>query len=261
MNARLEVEGLAVGYGGKAIGRDLSFTLSAGETLSLLGPNGSGKTTLFKSLLRLIEPLAGRVRIDGEDIAGWSRAAMARHFGYVPQAGAGYFPFSVREMVLMGRTARLGPFAAPGRGDRAAAEAAIETLGLGHLAERPYPQLSGGERQLVLIARALAQEPRFLVLDEPTASLDFGNQVRVLQQVRRLAGAGIGVVLSTHHPDQAFVLGGRALLLREGRLAAAGPVAEVITAEALQTLYGVAVEVLETPHGRLCQPLFPPARA
>jgi len=254
--ARLTVKQLTIGYDGKPIGRDISFSLTAGETLSLLGPNGSGKTTLFKSLLRLIEPLGGSIRIDGEDTSNWPRRAMARCFGYVPQAGGGYFPFTVREMILMGRTAHLSAFASPGPRDQQAAQMALERLGIARLAERPYPQLSGGEKQLTLIARALAQEPRFLILDEPTASLDFGNQVRVLQQVRQLAQSGIGIVLSTHHPDQAFVLGGRALLLRDGRLMAAGPVTEVITPEQLRALYGIEVEVLATDRGRICLPHY-----
>ena len=254
--ARLTVKQLTIGYDGKPIGRDISFSLTAGETLSLLGPNGSGKTTLFKSLLRLIEPLGGSIRIDGEDTSNWPRRAMARCFGYVPQAGGGYFPFTVREMILMGRTAHLSAFASPGPRDQQAAQMALERLGIARLAERPYPQLSGGEKQLTLIARALAQEPRFLILDEPTASLDFGNQVRVLQQVRQLAQSGIGIVLSTHHPDQAFVLGGLALLLRDGRLMAAGPVTEVITPEQLRALYGIEVEVLATDRGRICLPHY-----
>ena len=254
--SRLSVEELVIGHDGKPIGRDISFSLTAGETLSLLGPNGSGKTTLFKSLLRLIEPIGGSVRVDGQDVGGWSRPAMARCFGYVPQAGGGYFPFTVREMVLMGRTAHLSAFASPGHRDQDAAEAALKQLGITHLAERPYPQLSGGERQLSLIARALAQEPRFLILDEPTASLDFGNQVRVLQQIRHLADSGIGIVLSTHHPDQAFVLGGRAILLRDGGLAASGPVSEVITPPHLKALYGIEVQVLETAEGRICVPHY-----
>ncbi|HLS68149.1 MAG TPA: ABC transporter ATP-binding protein [Kiloniellales bacterium] len=254
--SQLSVEKLAIGHDGKPIGRDISFSLTAGETLSLLGPNGSGKTTLFKSILRLIEPLDGATRIDGDDIGAWSRQEMARCFGYVPQAGGGYFPFTVREMVLMGRTARLSAFASPGRRDHDAAEAALERLGITHLAERSYPHLSGGERQLTLIARALAQEPRFLILDEPTASLDFGNQVRVLQQVRQLASSGIGIVLSTHHPDQAFVLSGRAILLRDGRLTASGPVDKVITPDHLRQLYGIEVQVLETEQGRICVPRY-----
>jgi iron complex transport system ATP-binding protein len=254
--ARLTVEKLTIGHDGKAIGSDISFLLLSGETLSLLGPNGSGKTTLFKSLLRLIEPIGGTVRVDGQDISGWPRAEIARCFGYVPQAGGGTFPFTVREMVLMGRTAHLSTFASPGPKDWEAAEEALQRLGIASLAERPYPQLSGGERQLSLIARALAQEPRFLILDEPTASLDFGNQVRVLQQIRQLADSGIGIVLSTHHPDQAFVLGGRALLLRDGRLAAAGPVEDVITPARLKHLYGIDVQVLETPQGPVCLPRY-----
>lgn len=243
-------------FDGKVAIEHADVDVAPGVITGLIGPNGSGKTTLFKSLLRLIEPLAGSIRIDGEDTSNWPRRAMARCFGYVPQAGGGYFPFTVREMILMGRTAHLSAFASPGPRDQQAAQMALERLGIARLAERPYPQLSGGEKQLTLIARALAQEPRFLILDEPTASLDFGNQVRVLQQVRQLAQSGIGIVLSTHHPDQAFVLGGRALLLRDGRLMAAGPVTEVITPEQLRALYGIEVEVLATDRGRICLPHY-----
>ena len=199
---RLAVEDLAFGYPGKPVGEGVTFALEAGEILCLLGPNGGGKTTLFKTILRLLEPRGGVVRADGDSIAGWTRPRLARTFGYVPQAQFAGFPFSVLEVVLMGRTAHVGPFSVPSRGDRAAAAAALALLGIGHLADRAYTEVSGGERQLALIARALAQEPRVLVMDEPTASLDFGNQVRVLGEVERLAGRGIGVVFSSTIPTR-----------------------------------------------------------
>jgi iron complex transport system ATP-binding protein len=201
MTVRLEVADLAFGYPGKPVGHGVSFSLEPGQVLCLLGPNGSGKTTLFKTILRLLAPRGGRVSVSGEATDGWSRARLARVFGYVPQAQTGTVPFSLRDVALMGRTARIPTFGAPSRHDREVAEEMLGAVGIRHLAGRPYTQVSGGERQLTLIARALAQEPSILVMDEPTASLDFGNQVRVLGEVRALARRGIAVIMSTHDPD------------------------------------------------------------
>jgi iron complex transport system ATP-binding protein len=242
---RLDVQDLAFGYPGKEVGRGVSFSLAGGEVLCLLGPNGGGKTTLFKTVLRLLAPRRGGVTVDGEPVAGWSRRRLARVFGYVPQAQVGVFPFTVAEIVLMGRTAHIGPFATPSRADRAVAEEMLAVLGIGHLAARPYTEISGGERQLTLIARALAQQPAILVMDEPTASLDFGNQVRVLGEIEHLARRGIAVMLSTHDPDHAFLCAHRVALLHEGRLAQLGPPDEVITRESLREVYGVEVTVME----------------
>lgn len=242
---RLDVQDLAFGYPGKEVGRGVSFSLAGGEVLCLLGPNGGGKTTLFKTILRLLAARRGGVIVDGEPVAGWSRRRLARVFGYVPQAQLGVFPFTVAEIVLMGRTAHIGPFATPSHGDRAVAEEALAVLGIGHLAARSYTEISGGERQLTLIARALAQQPAILVMDEPTASLDFGNQVRVLGEIEQLARRGIAVMLSTHDPDHAFLCAHRVALLHEGRLARLGPRGEVITRESLHEVYGVEVMVME----------------
>jgi iron complex transport system ATP-binding protein len=240
----LRVERLAFGYPGRVVGHDVSCGLAAGQILCLLGPNGSGKTTLFRTLLRLIEPRAGAVLVDGprspRGRGGRSRGCSA----YVPQAQLGTFPFTAREVVLMGRTAHVGLFSSPTAGDLRHAEAALEALGIARLADRPYPEMSGGERQLALIARAVAQEPAILIMDEPTASLDFGNQVRVLAHVQSLARRGIAVVLSTYDPDQAFLCADLVALLREGRLARLGPAAEVITPATLREVYGVDVEVV-----------------
>jgi len=200
---RLEARDLAFGYPGHPVGRGVTLAFAAGEVVCLLGPNGGGKTTFFKTVLGLLPAQGGAVYVDGADLATLPRAAVARRLSYVPQAHAGYFPFTVRDVVLMGRTAHLGVFAAPSRHDRAVADEAIARMGLDALAQSEYTRISGGERQLALIARALAQEGRIVVMDEPTASLDFGNQVRVLEQVRALAAGGIGVVMSTHDPDQA----------------------------------------------------------
>ena len=261
---RLDVQDLAFGYPGKEVGREVSFGLAGGEILCLLGPNGGGKTTLFKTILRLLAPRRGRVDVDGEPVASWSRRRLARVFGYVPQAQLGGFPFTVAEIVLMGRTAHIAPFATPSRGDRAIAEDMLAVLGIGHLAARPYTEISGGERQLTLIARALAQEPAILVMDEPTASLDFGNQVRVLGEIEQLARRGIAVMLSTHDPDHAFLCAHRVALLHQGRLARLGPPDEVITRESLREVYGVEVTVTEVPRAdgrvaRVCIPALGPS--
>jgi iron complex transport system ATP-binding protein len=175
---------------------------------------------------------------------------------YVPQAHAAFFPFTVRDVVLMGRTSRIGLFATPSAHDKVAADSALETLGIAALADRIYTQISGGERQLTLIARALAQEPRILVMDEPTASLDFGNQVRVLEQVRTLARAGIGIVLSTHDPDHAFLCADRVALLHDGAVVRLGPPETEITPESLHLLYRVDVAVIPVPGRgvRICVP-------
>ncbi len=254
---RLAVDELSYGYRGHAVGRHISFAVRAGEVLCVLGRNGEGKSTLFKTILGLLPPHGGTVRVDGEPISGWPARRRALSFGYVPQNGGGTFPFTVAELVLMGRTAHRGPFRAPSAADRAAAEKAIASLGIGHLAAREWQRVSGGERQLALVARALAQDPRILVLDEPTASLDFGNQVRVLDAVRGLAETrGLSVLLSTHHPEHAFACADRVAVLADGQLLRIGPPAEVVTAETLRACYAVEVSVLPIADGRyrVCVP-------
>jgi iron complex transport system ATP-binding protein len=256
MAVMLEALGLGYGYPGRAVGRGLDLALGAGEVLCVLGPNGGGKTTLFRTLLGLLPAQAGEVRLQGAPLESLPRAEVARRMGYVPQGSGGQFAFTVREAVLMGRTAHVGLFAAPGPADRAAAEEAIEALGIGALAERVVNELSGGERQLALIARALAQGARLLVLDEPTASLDFGNQVRVLREIRRLAAEGYAVVFSTHDPGQAFLAAGRVLLLAHGGAFRQGTPEEVITAQNLREVYGVDVRIAALDGARACLPVL-----
>ena len=255
--ARLAVEDLSYGYSGRVVGQRLNFTMAAGEILCVLGRNGEGKSTLFKTILGLLPPRTGEVQVDGEATSAWSPRRRALTFGYVPQSSGGAFPFTVAELVLMGRTAHRGVFAAPSAADREAADQAIAVLGIEHLAERQWLRVSGGERQLALVARALAQEPRILVLDEPTASLDFGNQVRVLDAIRSLAeNRGLTVLLSTHHPEQAFACADRVALLAGGELLCIGAPAEVITTETLRACYAVDVAVLPVAENRyrVCVP-------
>jgi iron complex transport system ATP-binding protein len=245
----LKVESLAFGFPGRTIGRDVSFSLSDGEVMCVLGPNGGGKTTLFRTVLGLLAKHSGSIALEGQSIETLSRSEIAKLIGYVPQGHSGYFAYTVRDFVLMGRTAHLGIFSSPSKKDFDVADRALASLGMAQLAERPITEVSGGERQLALVARALAQEPRLLVLDEPTASLDFGNQVRVLERIAALARTGISILFSSHDPDHAFLCAQRALLLAEGRALEIGAPREVIRADTLQRLYGVSVQVLPLAGG------------
>jgi len=233
---------LSTGHGRRVVGQGIALCLAPGRVTALLGPNGGGKTTLFRTLLGLLPPLAGEIELDGRPLAHWGRRQIARRLGYVPQGQASVFPYSVLDTVLMGRAARLAPLAQPGRADRDAAWASLERLGIAHLARRGLGEVSGGERQLALIARALAQETPLLIMDEPTASLDFGNQQRVLDQIGLLRDGGMGILLSTHQPEHALALADEIGLLHQGRLLGPGPAAEVAAPEQLARLYGMTPE-------------------
>ena len=194
---------LTIGYSDRVVGRGLNVALERGEVLALLGPNGGGKTTLLKTLLGILAPRAGDVAIGGRSLAAISIRERARLIAYVPQVHVPTFAFTVDSVVLMGRTAHGNLFSRPSARDRMVAARVLDQFGIAHLAPRPYTMISGGERQLVLLARALAQEPQFVVLDEPTANLDFGNQGKVMREIRALAGAGHGILFTTHDPNHA----------------------------------------------------------
>src|SRR5256885_5349854 len=213
---------LTIGYSDRVVGRGLNVALAQGEVLALLGPNGGGKTTLLKTLLGLLAPLAGEAAVEGRSLVSLSIRERARHIAYVPQLHTPTFAFTVEAVVLMGRTAHGSLFSRPSAHDRAVAAGVLEQFGIAHLAPRPYTMISGGERQLVLLARALAQQPQFVVLDEPTASLDFGNQGKVMRQIQILAAAGHGVLFTTHDPNHALRTADRAYLLRGGQRLAEG---------------------------------------
>jgi len=235
---------LTIGYRDRVVGRALDVSLAQNEVLALLGPNGSGKTTLLKTLLGILPALAGAALIDDKPIASYAAAERARRIAYVPQAHVPTFAFTVETVVLMGRTAHGSLLRAPSAADRLVADRALERFGIAALKERPYTMISGGERQLVLLARALAQQPQFIVLDEPTASLDFGNQGKVMRELRALAAAGHGVLFTTHDPNHALRAADRAFLIRDGQCVADGGVRDVLTRARLESLYGAPVEML-----------------
>jgi iron complex transport system ATP-binding protein len=246
----LQARGLSIGYGSRTVAAGIDLAVGRGEVLCLLGPNGAGKTTLFKTLLGLIPPVAGEVTMGGRALDTLSRSELARTIAYVPQAQVMEFAYSVLDLVLMGRTAHLGPFAAPGRRDHERAHAALADLGIAGLAGAEANRLSGGQRQLCLVARALAQDAPLLVMDEPTASLDLGNRLLVLERVRALKAQNYGVIFSTHDPDQARELATSVAVIADGHLVAYGPPQETLTGPLLSSVYGVEVMVERTESGR-----------
>jgi len=246
MAVKLRLSSVSAGYQRHAVVEDISLTIGEGVTC-LLGPNGAGKTTLFKTMLGLLPHHSGEIHLLDRPLQDWSRQDLARAIGYVPQAHAALFPYSVLEVVLMGRSPHLRPYASPSRADETIARACLDRLGLMPLADRPYTELSGGERQMVLIAQALAQQPQILIMDEPTASLDYGNQIRVLDQIRALANSGMAVVLSTHNPDHALRIGDNVALIFDGRLQAFGPPLAVLTPGMMRDLYAVEVVIGTLP--------------
>ena len=252
----IQIEQLSFSYGERQVLKDISFGAEYGQFLSVLGPNGVGKSTLFRCMLGLLTPSAGETRIDGVPISSFSAAELARRIAYIPQSHNPVFNFSVFDMVLMGTTAQTGKFGSPGPRQREAAESALKKLGIAHLKDRGYGSISGGERQLTLIARAIAQQANILVMDEPSANLDFGNRVRVMQTMRNLTGEGYCVIQSTHDPDQAYLWSDRILALHDGRVLAFGSPREAMTSSLISTLYGVEVEVcsMEADAVRVCIP-------
>lgn len=258
---KLQANRLACGYESREVVRDASFTLESGEILCLLGPNGVGKTTLFKALLGFLPVLRGRILIDGRDVRRFNRRDFAKLVGYVPQVHEPPFPFSVLDVVVMGSIGRLKAFESPSKARYRQAEQILESLEAGHLKSRVYTEISGGERQMVLIARALMQQPRFLLMDEPTSNLDFGNQMRVLAQAERFARQGVGIVMTSHFPDHAFLCSTKVALMRRDEPFVVGSAEHIITEASLRQAYGVQVRIVsvnDEQHGVLktCLPIL-----
>ena len=252
----IEVKDLSFSYGQRKVLHDISFRVGRGEFLSILGPNGVGKSTLFRCVLGLLSGYTGQVLVDGMDARRFSTREAAKHIAYIPQSSRSIFNYSVFDIVLMGRTSGLGTFRSPGKEDKAICFRAMEKVGITHLSDRCFHRLSGGEQQLALIARALAQEAPILMLDEPTANLDFGNQLRVLEQARSLAREGYTVIQTTHHPEQSYMFSDRILAIQNGRVLTEGRPKEVLTEDTLRTLYGVEATVvsLYEDRARVCVP-------
>lgn len=240
---KFEAKDIRAGYENLDIVQDVSFSVESGEVLCLLGPNGVGKTTLFKSLLGFLPLHGGVVLIDGQPCDYHDCKKQATLIGYVPQLHEPPFPFRVLDVVVMGGIGQMNIFSGPSKEEYLRAEDILTMLGVDFLANKVYTEVSGGERQMVLIARALMQEPKFLMMDEPTSNLDFGNQMRVLQQVRMLAEKGMGIIMTSHFPDHAFMCCTKAAVMCRDTSFKVGAVEEIITEETLQQAYGIRVKL------------------
>lgn len=252
----ITVSGLRFSYRGRPVLTDVSFSVSGGEVLCVLGPNGVGKSTLFRCMLGLLPGYEGEIEIDGRSIRTMDARTLAKHVAYVPQSHAPVFGYTVLDLVLMGASVRAGALRGPGAPERKTAMEMLERVGIADLAGRDYTKISGGERQLAFIARALNQQAEILVMDEPTANLDYGNQLRILEQIRLLAENGYSVILSTHHPEQAFLYAGQMLALLGGKVLRCGAPERELDSSLIYELYGVRadIEILREGRIRVCVP-------
>ena len=252
----VEVKNLNFSYDDRQVLYDINFSVKKGEFLSILGPNGVGKSTLFRCILGLLPGYSGDIVVDGIDRKKLSVREAARHIAYIPQSSRPVFNFSVFDIVLMGRTSTISSLRSPSRDDIEKCHQALEKFGISQLETRCFHNLSGGERQLVLIARAVAQDSPVLMLDEPTANLDFGNQIRVLQQIKKLSREGYTIIQTTHNPEKSYMFSDRILALQGGRVLKDGIPGEVLSRENMSALYGIDVDVLSLykDRARVCIP-------
>lgn len=239
----IQVRDVEFSYGKQEVLKGISFCMEKGEFVCVLGANGCGKTTLLKSILAFLTPQHGQVLLYGKDIHQMDERERARKIAYIPQYHTPPFPFTVRDVVLMGRTPHLSRICRPTEKDCWIADESMERLGIAHYANKSYTALSGGQRQMVVIARALAQQPDLLIMDEPTASLDFGNQYLVLAQVKKLAREGMGVLMVTHNPDHAFYCADRIIAMEDGKILSMGDAGKVINEAVMKAVYHMPVKV------------------
>lgn len=248
----LEVASLDCGYGSRRVLEGLTFSIEPGEVVALLGPNGSGKSTLLKTLSHTLRPLAGQVTVEGRNLASLGCVELAQRVAYVPQEEDVRFPFSAYEIVAMGRLARSGSlFDTPD--DRTKSLEAMEQTDSLHLAERPITELSGGEKQRVLVARALAQGARMLLMDEPTSHLDVRHAVEFARLLARLSTLGYGVIAAVHDLTLAGRIAPRGMLLGSGRILADGPMDTLLHSSSLDDVYGVSFRRFQGEHGTLLE--------
>ena len=250
MKAAVKLDNIGYSYSDVSVLGTLTFEVQAGSFFIIIGPNGSGKTTLMKTIAGIIKVDRGRVNIKDRRLGTYSRKSLARVIAYVPQMAQIDFPFTVKEVVLMGRAPHLGLLGITADKDAALAEEAMRFTGIGHLADRRLDQLSGGECQRVFIARAICQEPEIMLLDEPTASLDLAHQVRVMDLMHRLKQEkGVTVVMVSHDVNLAAMYGDHLLLMKNGQLIGLGAPQEVLTQDRLENAYGCNLLIDQSPLG------------
>ena len=242
----MEIKDLCFSYGEEPILKHVDFRAYEGQLVALIGPNGAGKSTFFKCILKFLKDYDGQILLDGEDMRQMSRQQIAKKIAYIPQTTVPVFNYTVLDIVLMGLTGELRLLESPKEKHIAKAEKILSDLGILHLRDRGFGRISGGERQLVLLARAIIQDAKLLIMDEPTANLDYGNQFRVMERIRRLIEEGYTVIISTHNPEHALLFAEKAFVLQDGEVQAAGPSKQVLTEELMQQIYDLEVRLIDT---------------
>jgi iron complex transport system ATP-binding protein len=251
----IEIDNLHFSYKKHPVLKGIDFELYRGEVVSLLGPNGCGKSTLIRLILKLLDS-KGSIKIHDRGLEAYSHKEIAEHIAYIPQYHNVPFNYSVVEMVVMGRISKLGFFASPSDKDYEIAEKALERVGIVELKDRPFGQLSGGQKQLVLLARAIAQEVNLFIMDEPVNGLDYGNQVRLLELINSLAKEGYTFLKTTHYPDHALLVSSRVVVMNGGKIIEDGSPEEVIHSDMIADVYGIQAEIITHDAQRRCVPIF-----
>jgi iron complex transport system ATP-binding protein len=234
---------------------DINFQVEKGDIFCILGANGTGKTTMLKCLNGLMKLNSGEVLLNGRKLYSLSHSEIAKNIGYIPQMHNSTFPFTILDVVLMGRSPHIDAFSSPSKRDIEIAENSLKTLNIYHMKDKAYTEISGGEQQLVFIARVLTQEPRVLLLDEPTSHLDFGNQIRTLNIIEKLASKGLSVIMSSHFPDHAFISANKVAIMKGTDFIDIGTPEEVITEDNMKKAYGINVKIVDFEDRMACIPL------
>ncbi len=251
MSRLLEINNVEFSYNKKKkIFEDISFSIDEGDILCILGPNGAGKSTLIKCINGLLKLNKGDILFKGKNITMMDNDELAKKMGYIPQTHSSTFAFRVIDIVLLGRVPHLGLTESPGENDYKIAEKAMENLGITHLKDKLYNEISGGERQLVIMARVLTQQPEVLLLDEPTSHLDFGNQIRTLGIINKLSKNGLSVIMTSHYPDHAFISSNKVVIMNKGTLMAVGSPEDVVTEENMRNAYEIDVRIMDVEEHR-----------
>lgn len=256
LNPIITVNDLHFSYPKRPVLEGVDFTLRRGEVVSLLGPNGCGKSTLIRLILKLIHARQGEIWLHGKTLHRYSHREIASYVAYIPQYHNVPFNYGVLEMVMMGRVSKLGFFAAPCAHDYTIARESLDRVGIADLAARPFGQLSGGQKQMVLLARALTQGVDTFIMDEPVSGLDYGNQIRLLELISGLSAQGYTFLKTTHYPDHALLVSTRVAVMNDGKIIADGIPEEVITPGMIRDVYGIEADLITHNTHTRCLPIF-----